>query len=137
VFAMPMRVSQYLDAVAGLGGCVRPGGQRVTFNNWSFLFDPSAAEHLTCDHAGEEMRPEGRGSLLQRTVARHLDGGKYHCTFGSLVSIQKWAILARNKYGEPVACVRGSGEGGGMVLLLPHLRDKPGFLQAMLKDVLP
>jgi hypothetical protein len=70
-------------------------------------------------------------------LAKHLEGGSFSCTFEPGYDSKKdWAILAKNKFDAGVAAGR-MREGEGLVLVLPQITDKLGFLEQLFSGVLP
>jgi hypothetical protein len=104
-------------------------------NNWSFLTAllelNSAADH------GEEMKTVDSGSDLIALLGKHLAGGHFSFTIEAKYDFEKqWAILAENKFGAAVAAGR-LAEGEGLVLLVPQIADKRGFLIKLFTEILP
>jgi hypothetical protein len=137
VFSAPRSVIHYVAATANHWGGPVLEKEFLPCDNWSFL-SCLASDHVTVDRQGGfEMFPGDDKYSLFQLVARHLRGGQFRCVFTGLHPHNEWMVLARNKYGDAVAAVRVLEGKGGMVLLLPQIKDKTAFLLSLLRDVLP
>ena len=112
--------------------------REILFDNWSFL---SVLSNLivTGDH-GEEIDAVKHDWSLVRLLGDYLEGASFFCTFEAQWHIEKrWAVLAKNKYGEAVAGVMVPSEKtkAGWIIILPRIKQKDRFLAGLLKNVLP
>jgi hypothetical protein len=112
--------------------------QKIPYDNWSFL---STLWHLNIsDDHGEEITAAKGNSPLLRLLTEHLDGASFCCTIEADRHIEKqWTVLASNKYGSAVAGCLAPPEKSkcGWIFVFPRIRNKAGFLSALLKNVLP
>jgi len=112
--------------------------RQLDIDNWSFLSILSNLKVVT-DH-GEEIFCELQNSPLQQLLSDHLKESTFHCSFESHWSFEdRWLVLARNKYGNPVAAMIApvDKEQGGCVFLFPRIRNMGDFMSGLLKNVLP
>jgi hypothetical protein len=137
IFAAPRQSSTYLVAPSNGFGGPKPRSEKFACDNWSFLTCLGEHQVEIGQHRGEEMSVGDPRSRLDELLLRHLPGSTYCCTIDHMPPSLEWRVLARNKYNAPVACIGLERQRGGLVLLLPDLRDKAAFLTAFLQDVLP
>lgn len=107
-------------------------------DNWSFLSTFSGLI-ITNDH-GEEIHPCRGNDPLIKLIAEYLEGTEFSCSFRENSPLfNKFDILATNKFREPVAAKIRPREGTseGWILILPQISNKPSFLSALIKNVLP
>lgn len=72
------------------------------------------------------------GSLIKR----YIEGSEFTCTFESCWSNETvWSMLAENKYGKYVSAI--AQHGNGIVLIVPQIKNKVGFISELLQDALP
>ncbi len=110
----------------------------IPHDNWSFL-STLASLDVSHDH-GEEITAVKENFPLVRLLSDYLDGASFCCTFEAYYHLQQqWIVLAKNKYGAAVAgCITPPEKSkSGWVFIFPRIRDKAGFLSALLKNVLP
>lgn len=108
----------------------------IPCDNWSFsgFLDRN---YLSVNHdPGKEISVLEADSPLRTVLSKHAKGAHFLCTLQG-PSKELWAPIAENKYGSSVAGVLFPANGKGLVLILPQLRDKPSFLSALLREVLP
>lgn len=111
---------------------------RFNVQSWAFL---DVCRGLwTSDDAGNEVMPKGNHGAISQLIADHLNDVRYSCTFpGWERNGDRWLPLLCNKYGEVVSGMICPPEESkhGWVFLLPRIKDQPGFVSSMLKDILP
>lgn len=109
--------------------------QLWTSTEWSFL-DELDDMQVSHDH-GEEMRIADAQSAIGKLLQPHLQGSVYDCTIeGGFRLENPWNTIASNKFGQAVALQRTCGS-NGLVVVLPQIKDKAGFLKSLFTNVLP
>jgi len=87
--------------------------------------------------SGKEMSAADPNSMLGRLLTTHLKEADFTCTLSDQWPLSdNWVPLVRNKYNQTVGAMAKFEKAGG-VLILPRLADVPGFLEAVLSDILP
>ena len=105
------------------------------FSEWSFLSELDKVGVYASN--GDEMSLTDQNSPLGRLIQAHVVGGSFNCTLEDLYrGSNLWTTLVKNKFSQAVALFR-SYTGNGLVIVLPQLKDKKGFLKSLLTDVLP
>jgi hypothetical protein len=112
-------------------------GDKLPWSNWSLLDVLENGLDVTPDW-GNEIRVVD--TSLSAIVAALEQKGSFTCVIEPRGYVEeRWATLATNKYGKPVAGAllpeKESGE--GIVFIFPQVRDKGGLVRALLEDVLP
>ena len=109
--------------------------QNWSSTEWSFL-DELVDMDVSDDH-GEEMCVADPRSAIGKLLQTHLQGSEYDCTLkGGYRHQDPWKAIATNKFGQAVALQRTCGS-KGLVVVLPQLKDKAGFLKSLFTTVLP
>ncbi len=86
---------------------------------------------------GEEMVAADTKSPVGRLLSDFLAESTYSCVVeGGYRSEDKWLVLAKNKFGQPVAICRCRSDKGS-VMVLPQITNKPIFLKRLFVEVLP
>lgn len=111
---------------------LNPGSQ-VNLNVWN-LIRPLEYLRVSNDHGSVMTGLDS--SSLGRLVAKYLLGSEFTCCFDFRSSSDRWLPLAANKFQECVAAVLEKN-GRPVVLVVPQLADKAGFLDELLTTVLP
>lgn len=107
-------------------------GQEGPVDNWSFL----SHEHWFEIENDEGFEIKANMSHpCGRVLARHLDGGSFSCTFKIQSYYKEWEPIASSKYGNAVAGVLRRK--GGIVIIVPQLKDPAAFAVDLLKSYLP
>lgn len=105
------------------------------WDEWGFISELMDMDVFSSH--GEEMFINDSISPLGKLVKSHLSGSVYDCTVkGGYRSKDPWTTLVQNKFGQAVA-LRRNCEPNGLVIVLPQLNDKAGFLKSLFTDVLP
>ena len=73
---------------------------------------------------------------LQKLLMQHLDSAEYNCVFTQYYQ-KEWLQLCKNKFNECTGMIRISQNNGGLIFILPQIRDKTAFITEMLINVLP
>lgn len=102
---------------------------RFPVTAWYFL--DQLAKLTVVAEEGAEIRTD-----RSQRIARHFDGARYLCKFPKIKS-DEWDTLSTNKYGDPIALLHHSRSSGGVVLVLPQVRDKAALLHDLLTTTLP
>lgn len=111
------------------------------WDDWCFLSALNQSNVGIARDKGQEITVVD--SLFGQLLVEHSKEVHYLCTFEPRFArtFNFWMTLAHNKYGSPVAGAvvhrEEEGQPDGLVLLLPQLRNKAGFLRKLLADVLP
>lgn len=108
-----------------------------TSTEWSFL-DELSDMQVSPDH-GEEMCVVDTQSAIGKLLQTHLQGSEYDCTIkggGGYRQTNPWNAIATNKFGQAVALQR-TCDSKGLIVVLPQLKDKAGFLKSLFTNVLP
>ncbi len=105
------------------------------FDVWNFL--PALFSLDVNSEQGEEMFSTDNKSALGKLVGEHLQGGCFTCTVTPVRGTGGWAILANNKFNEPVGVVSTQEQQTGVIIVLPQLADKAGFLSKLFNNILP
>lgn len=108
-------------------------GTQVNLNVWN-LIDPLEYLRVSDDHGSVMTGIDS--SSLGRLVAKYLPGSEFTCCFDLPTPSDRWFSLAANKFQECVATVFKK-DGRPVVLVVPQLADKAGFLDELLTMVLP
>ncbi len=130
------------DLVCGTSWTVNRerGAAAIPADGWSFLtvlgylkvVRDFGKKIAVC--SGQSARLLSLSRLLGRHIAQ--GGATFLCTIDPDRELSgEWTRLAENRYGNAVAGVLTLGQ--GQVIILPHLKDKVGFLSELLTDVLP
>jgi len=108
----------------------------ILYDNWSFL-ESLSPFYLNVDHdPGKKISVVEADSPLRTVLSRYAGGAHFLCTLQGTTK-DSWYSIAENKYGASVAGVLFPANSKGFVLILPQVRDKPNFLSALLREVLP
>lgn len=108
----------------------------LPFDNWSFL------EHLRADcldvapDQGKKISVIEADFPLRTVLSKYVGDAHFLCTLQGTTG-EWWYPIAENKYGASVAGVLIPQNSKGFMLILPQLRDKSGFLSALLREALP
>lgn len=104
------------------------------YDVWNILH---ATESLTVrNFNGEEMSCVATGTAIGVLVEKHLDGARYECTIDTPYDKDPWIDLVHNKFQQAVGVFRNVSE-GGLIVILPQIADKTGFLRELFTHVLP
>ena len=108
----------------------------IPCDNWSFS-EFLDRNYLSVNHdSGKEISVLEADSPLRTVLSKHAKGAHFLCTLQG-PSKNSWLPIAENKYKLSVAGVLFPANGKGLILILPQLRNKPSFLSALLREVLP
>lgn len=108
--------------------------QECTADEWGFLDCLARLEVVS--EFGSEMHCLD-SSPLGNLISQHLSDGQFRCTINvpSRPDVS-WFPLVKNKFGDTVSLL-GVAEGKGIIVILPQLADKSGFLEKLFVSVLP
>jgi len=112
----------------------------IKFDNWSFLSLLNSWNLSIEEDHGEEMTVMVGKTNLALLLTKHLTGANFYCSFkwNYINFIDIWISLAKNKYDLSVAgLLLPDDKRKGILILLPQLRDKFGFLLELVSQVLP
>jgi hypothetical protein len=107
-------------------------GDGNNLDNWCFLSREFWFEIKNDD--GSEIKPD-LTHPFGRILARHLEGASFSCTFNISSIYKQWRPVATSKYGNAVAGLLLYG--GGLVIIVPELKDPAAFAIDLLKGFLP
>ncbi|WP_269633133.1 hypothetical protein [Pelomonas sp. BJYL3] len=106
----------------------------VQVDEWSFL---GALKSVRVSRlSGEEIVVCEQQSLIGRALSAELFSMRYECTLHPIYNHTNWKVLAKNKFGDPVA-LGYSNDSKGSVFLLPQVDDKASLIKRLLTDVFP
>lgn len=107
----------------------------LKFDEWSFLTELTDMD--ISSSYGEEMNAVDLNTPIGKLLKSHLSGGFYDCTIrGGYRRTEPWSTLVKNKFNQDVAVFR-TCHTNGLIIVLPQLKDKSGFLKSLFTDVLP
>lgn len=106
-------------------------------NEWSFL-NVCDRMLVSLEH-GEEMSVVDSESAVGKLLNTHLQGGVYDCTMNFRYDndAKLWSPIAVNKFGSAVALQSNLDSKGGVVIILPQIKNKADFLKSLFTNVLP
>jgi len=105
------------------------------FHNWCFLSELNYLEVKSAQ--GIEILAEK--SSLNVIIKNHIESADYMCTLNPITqpAIDRFVSLARNKFGESVACVICPNDDvKGWILIFPQIADMSSFLVSFLDEPL-
>jgi hypothetical protein len=108
------------------------GNARSSIDNWFFL--SREFWFNVRDDTGSEIKPD-LTHPCGRLLARHLEGATFSCTFEVSSIYKEWQPIASSKYGNAVAGLLRHG--GGLVIVVPQLKNPAAFALDLLKSYLP
>lgn len=103
---------------------------------WNFL--SSLADVSSTLDGGEELRPTSLGEHLPGLQKAFADSS-FTCTIDPPHYLEdRWETFATNKFGQTVsACYRVGADKGGIVFLLPRVKQRLPLLKYLLGELLP
>ena len=115
------------------------GRQELITNNLGFL-SMLRESHLYVRHdSGKDIRVITTDSSVSRILGRHKQDARFEATFsrGSSLAAKIWMPMAESSYGATVAAQIGPLKSGGLILLVPQIKDKASFVRDLLVEALP
>ncbi|MCX8491250.1 MAG: hypothetical protein ORN54_09305, partial [Cyclobacteriaceae bacterium] len=106
----------------------------LNWSEWDFI---SAFRNLNVSSThGEEMTVVDPNTSIGKLLKSHLPGSSYKCTIeAKYQTTEPWTALIKNKFKQTVALYQQCSS--GLVIVLPQLKDKTGFLKSLFTGVLP
>ncbi len=112
--------------------------ENVGADNWSLL---TALSDLRVEpDFGSEIVPVNSTASAFTPIAKALEEGRFNCVITPYESVkERWATLARSKYGDSVAGILGppKDSGLGLVIVLPRVERKGELVKDLLENLLP
>ncbi len=132
VFAANKAPSSILIAKAGYRDL--EDSKEFNWSAWDFVSE-FRDMNISTTH-GEEMSVVDQNTSIGKLLKSYLPGSSYECTIkGGYRHTEPWTTLVKNKFNQGVGLIRPCS--AGFVIVLPQLKDKPGFLKSLFTGVLP